>query len=287
MQKNTLLVHRFACLRDDLTIRGTLYRPAVQKAAENRVTGVSSDGTAHTDACDRTSQKLPIAILSHGFMANQKMMTAYAKTAAALGYAAFTFDFCGGCIIGKSDGKTTEMSVLTEMKDLEAVIAFAAGQPFTDAANIALIGASQGGFVSALTAAKYKEKIAKLVLFYPALCIPDDARKGHMMFAKFDPQQIPPIIRCGPMTLGRIYPEDVLPLDPFTDIAPYKGPVLILHGTDDDVVNISYARRAAECYADCRLVEIPNAKHGFSKADDRIALPYLRNFLQNTYDAKK
>ena len=110
MPKNPLLINRFACRRDGLTIRGTLYRPAAQKAAENRNAGVSSNGTAHADVRVRTSQKLPIAILSHGFMANQKMMTAYARTVAAMGYAAFTFDFCGGCIIGKSDGKTTEMS---------------------------------------------------------------------------------------------------------------------------------------------------------------------------------
>lgn len=40
-----------------------------------------------------------------------------------MGYVAFTFDFCGGsAMCGKSDGKTTEMSVLTETKDLKAVI---------------------------------------------------------------------------------------------------------------------------------------------------------------------
>lgn len=46
----------------------------------------------------------------------------------------------------------------------------------------------QRGFVSSLVAAKWKDRISKLVLFYPALCIPDDARAGKMMFAKFDPQ---------------------------------------------------------------------------------------------------
>ena len=37
------------------------------------------------------------------------------------------------------------------------------------------MGCSQGGFVSALVAAKNNFPIEKLVLFYPALCIPDDA----------------------------------------------------------------------------------------------------------------
>ena len=44
---------------------------------------------------------------------------------AEMGYVAFTFDFCGGsAMCGKSDGKTTEMSVLTETKDLKAVIEY-------------------------------------------------------------------------------------------------------------------------------------------------------------------
>lgn len=87
----------------------------------------------------------------------------------------------------KSDGKTTEMSVLTEVKDLEAVIAYVRTLPYTGD-ELLLMGCSQGGFVSAITAAKYPGIADKLVLFYPALYIPDDARAGKMMFAKFDPQ---------------------------------------------------------------------------------------------------
>lgn len=54
---------------------------------------------------------------------------------AEMGYLfAFTFDFCGGSAMlsGKSDGKTTEMSVLTETKDLEAVIEYVRNLSYTD-----------------------------------------------------------------------------------------------------------------------------------------------------------
>ena len=104
---------------------------------------------------------------------------------AEMGYVAFTFDFCGGsAMCGKSDGKTTEMSVLTETKDLKAVIEYVRNLSYTDSEKILLMGCSQGGFVSALVAAKNNFPIEKLVLFYPALCIPDDARAGKMMMAK-------------------------------------------------------------------------------------------------------
>ena len=94
------------------------------------------------------------------------------------------------------------MSVLTETKDLKAVIEYVRNLSYTDSEKILLMGCSQGGFVSALVAAKNNFPIEKLVLFYPALCIPDDARAGKMMMAKFDPQNVPDTFRCGLMKLG-------------------------------------------------------------------------------------
>lgn len=243
----------FSCQRDGLTIRGTEYRPE--------------------------GDLLPIAIVSHGFMANRNSVREYTKLLAGKGYAAYCFDFCGGCVQGgRSDGKTTDMSVLTEVRDLEAVIRYTRSLPYTSN-RMLLMGASQGGMVSALTASKPENGIDKLVLFYPAFCIPDDARAGKMMFAKFDPNHIPQRINCGPMKLGRCYPADVIHMDPFREIQGYKGPVLILHGTNDRIVSIDYARKAQAAYGDaCTLKIIPNAGHGFSKAHDRLAKSYLTEF---------
>ena len=88
-----------------------------------------------------------------------------------------------------------------------------------------LMGCSQGGFVSAIAASRLNNEISKLILFYPALCIPDDARAGKMMFAKFDPENIPDIIRCGPMRLGKCYVEDVIAVDPYQEIRDFSGDV--------------------------------------------------------------
>lgn len=60
--------------------------------------------------------------------------------------------------------------------------------------------------------------INKLVLFYPAFCIPDDARAGKMIFARFDPNNLPGVIKCGPMKLGKCYVEDVIRMNPFEEI---------------------------------------------------------------------
>lgn len=253
----------FSCQRDGLTIRGYEYRPE--------------------------GEKLPIAIVSHGFMANLMTVKHYAQFLAEMGYASFCFDFCGGCVVmGKSDGKTTDMSVLTEVGDLCAVIEYAKGLDYTDSSNILLMGCSQGGFVSALTAAKIKNEIGKLVLFYPALCIPDDARNGKMMWAKFDPQNIPEIVKCGPMKLGRCYVADVVNMNPFDEIKGYEGDVLIVHGTADKIVAKCYAEKAEGVYAareqgSVKLHFIDGGRHMFSKKHDKLAIEHLERFLKNVY----
>lgn len=250
----------FECKRGHLTIRGTEYRPA----------GV----------------RLPIAIVCHGFMAFQDTVRQYAIELANMGYLTYTFDFCGGSVIkGKSDGLTTEMSVLTEVSDLESVLAYAAGREYADQNHILVMGCSQGGFVSALAAAKETYPIKKLVLFYPAFCIPDDANAGKMMFAKFDPEHLPEVLRCGPMKLGKCYAEDVMKMDLFDEIKGYKNDVLIIHGANDKVVNVSYSKKAFDVYRtsnlsrNIRLELIKNGGHGFSKRIDKTAIEILRDFV--------
>ena len=245
---------RFQVSRDRQTIRGTRY------------------GEIHENA--------PDVILSHGFMANSSMCKGYAKLLAGMGYLAFTYDFCGGCLIGKSSGKTTDMSVLTEMADLRAVLHYVADLPYVDADRISLLGCSQGGFVSAMVAADIPEKIDRLALLYPALCIPDDARKGHMMFAKFDPANVPDKMWCGPMRLGAGYVTAVLDMDPNEAIRGYTGPVLYLQGTADAVVDIAYARRAIQEYPDCEYHEVKGGEHMFRGQHDRTAHELIRGFFE-------
>jgi len=117
------------------------------------------------------------------------------------------------------------------------------------------------------------------VLFYPALCIPDDARAGKMMFAKFDPKNIPERINCGPMKLGRCYPADVIDMDPIEEIKAYHGPVLIVHGTKDSIVKLDYSRQAQRAYPNAKLHIIEGGAHGFSKKHDAIAISHLRRFI--------
>lgn len=116
-------------------------------------------------------ENLKIIIDSHGFIANMLTIKYYAK----LGYCSFAFYFNGGVLGSKSQGKTTDMSVLMKKEDLKAVITYAKALTYTDENSVTLMDCSQGGFVSALAGAEHKYDIEKLILFYLTLCIPDDA----------------------------------------------------------------------------------------------------------------
>lgn len=252
----------FSCNSNGKTVRGIEYRPA---------------------GGDR--QGLPIAIVGHGFLADLKTTCRYAKRLAEWGFCAYCFDFCGGGPGSSSDGKLAEMTVLTEKGDLKAVIAHAQAQPHTDAARVTLMGCSQGGFVSALVAADLGAAVEKLILFYPALCIPDDARRGKMMMFEFDPHNIPAYLQAGPLTLSGEYAACMLSMDPFAAIATYKGPVLIVHGTADKLVLPRYSQQALAAYeaqktGRAQLVLIRGAGHGFGPKADRRALAAVQAFLQ-------
>ncbi len=205
--------------------------------------------------------RLPAVIVSHGFGSCTRDTKKYARVFADEGFAAFYFDFCMSGS-GKSTGSSLGMSVLTEKADLLNVLDYVKGLDFVDPDHITLAGCSQGGLVSALAAAERESEVERLVLYYPALCIPDDARRGQMINAKFDPDQVPDQFRALFVRLGAKYALDAQGLDPYREICGFSKPVLIVHGTRDKLVDIRYSRRACEGYPDCRLVEV-KGDHGF------------------------
>ena len=243
----------FSCTRSGLTIRGHVFR--------------EKEGV------------LPPVSLCHGCTADETTVWVYAQELANQGYAAFSFDFCGGGIHTKSDGATTDMTVFTELDDLRAVMDYVKTREDVDYAQLTLLGCSQGGAVCAMTAKKYPTEPKKLVLFYPALCIPDDARAGRMLFAHFDPKNLPDILCRFPMKLGKCYAECVMDMDIYNEIGGYDGPVMLIHGTKDKIVNISYAEKASKLYPNCVYYVVDKGTHGFKRKYDREAVGALRMFM--------
>ena len=79
--------------------------------------------------------------------------------------------------------------------------------------------------------------------------------------------------------VGDVYVKAAIDMDIYEEIRGYDGPVLLVHGTADKIVNISYARKAHEVYKQCEYLEIEGAGHMFSKEHDRIAMDALKKYM--------
>ncbi len=208
--------------------------------------------------------RCPLIIFSHGYNGSMDDFGKAAEFFACQGYVAATISFCGGSTSDPSSFPSESMSVLTEADDLQAVVDELSGRDDVDPFSVFLFGGSQGGLVSALTAAKLGEGIRGLILLYPALCIEDDWKKKYP-----NPEDMPEKLNFWDLTLGRKYCEDAHKLQIFETIGAYEGPVLIMHGSDDEVVPISYSEKARKVYPNARLLPFALEKHGFCEDNNR------------------
>lgn len=220
--------------------------------------------------------KLPTVICSHGLGSNGKNVKNMVGMSLAMsGFAVCCFDFYGGSLRSKSGGKMWEMSVFTEQADLNAVIDHIKALCTTATDRLFLLGESQGGFVTAITAAQRPQEFRAVIEYYPAFCIPDDAKARHGSV-----ENIPEQENFGGSLLGRIYSENVMDYDVYQVIPAYTGPVLIIHGDNDKAVNISYGQMAAEVYEHAEFVCLPGEVHGFTGQGRKTAAHLSYDFLQ-------
>lgn len=219
-------------------------------------------------------ERYPLVICSHGLGGSYTSYLEYGKYFASMGIAAYCFDFCGG---GgkKSDGKNTDMSLMTEVADLMTVINAAKEWSFVDPGNVILLGGSQGGAASAIAAARMPEDINGLILLYPAFHIPEVVRG---MFAS--KEELPENYFFFMMTLGKPYAADVWDYDVYSEIVKYKKPVLLIHGDMDVIVPIAYSQRAVSVYDDVRYRVIKGAGHGFYGDEFEEAKVYISEYMQ-------
>ncbi len=238
--------------RDGNRIYGVLYRP--QDAVE----------------------KLSAIIFSHGFGGTYRVGIPYAQALAEKGYAVYCFDFCGGSYSSQSDGSPLDMSLRTEQADLEAVICMVQELDFIDADNLFLMGTSQGGAVSAVTAADHPDEIRGLILLYPAFIM---AERANELFQS--EEEIPDTYYFMWMEVGHEYFASLLGYDIYADIVGYDRDVLLLHGDADTIVPLSASERALEAFPFALLEVLPGAGHGFSGEDESTAIRLITDYLQS------
>ena len=204
--------------------------------------------------------RVPLVIFSHGLGANAWHEEEVQKTLAKAGIAVFSLEFAGGSTSASpmSEGLTTEMSVLTEVQNLKDAIRIASGIEYTDPQKIYLMGSSQGGLVTALTAEELTN-IAGLFLFYPAFSLPDDIRSS---FPKLD--EVPETFNLLGTKIGKIYITDIYDMDPYANLEKLAIPVHIYHGKDDNIVPLTASQKAMKRLGNARLTTLEDTGHALT-----------------------
>ena len=204
--------------------------------------------------------QVPLAVYSHGLGASVEHDEEVQKTLAKSGVAVFSFEFAGGSSSAspKNEGTTTEMSVLTEVQNLKDAIRIASDMEYTDPQKIYLMGSSQGGLVTALTAEELTN-IAGLFLFYPAFSLPDDIRSS---FPKLD--EVPETFNLLGTKIGKKYITDIYDMDAYANLDKLAIPVHIYHGKDDNIVPITASQKALKRLKDTRLTTLEDTGHALT-----------------------
>lgn len=217
---------------------------------------------AHLQLPDlKKGERCPVVIICHGFTGNQNepLLRAIADNLVNAGIGALRFDFNAH---GQSEGDFVNMTVPNEIEDALSIIAFAHSLPQTS--SISLLGHSQGGVVSAMTAGQLGNEIQSVVLMAPAAVLRDDALRGNTMGAMYDPWHAPEYVTMpSGHKLGRNFIQTAITLPIYETAQKYEGPALIIHGMDDRVVPYTYGERFHQVMKNSEIILIPGENHGF------------------------
>ena len=295
------VIEEMHCTSGDIDIYGLLYTPEGKEGP------------------------LPLVVLSHSSSLTHAAMAPYAQYLAEKGYAAYCFDFCGACEESRSKGRTMEeMTVFTEMEDLEIVLAKTRALDIIDPGKVFMLESSQGGLVTALVAEKHAADTKGMILFYPAFNIPDLISRfssvsgdggsfgnfgglggegyfgdfgglgGEGYFGDFgNPGGLGGLGGgFGSMGMSDAFVNSIKDYDVYANIGTYPEDIIILHGTNDFIVDIKYSEQAVEKYPSAVLYPIQGASHGFNNANlngmasfvggekDDVVMPYVFRFLE-------
>jgi alpha/beta superfamily hydrolase len=247
-------------IRDGLTLRGMMHVP------------------------DDLSQPVGMVILLHGFCDDRNEInfvhTELSKRLCKDGIASVRFDMNGS---GESDGRFEDMTVSSEIKDAEAMLAYVQAQDFVDPHKIALHGTSLGGAVASMVAGRHKDEIKALSMWCPAPDLIYNLRE-HKTLCGTDVSDIEQI-QCADaegLKMGYAFYQDCFQLDPYKDAVRFDKNVNIVHGDQDITASCQCSYKYKEIYQDrANLLIVPGAEHRFmSFAYRKARMESAENFLR-------
>lgn len=238
---------------------------------ENKEFFITQDGFklhAKMDVPSVDKEKMPLVILIHG-------LTGHMEEEHIIGMKDAIND--AGCISlrvelyghGKSDGDFKNHNVSLWVNEILYIVDYV--RTLSYVSDIYLCGHSQGGLSIILSAALKKEHIKGILPMAPAINIVDACKYGNFFGTVVNVEEIPDklylwddkYVTGNYVRTGRILPiEDA--------ICSFDKPVLLIHGTEDEAVPVSYALDAEKKFKDCELILIPGDNHCYNYHLDTV-----------------
>lgn len=253
----------------------------------------SLSGAAHFPTVIKAGQTLPAIILVHGFVGSKvgehRLFVKAGRYFSERGYIVFRFDFLG---CGESDGDYKDVTVTSQVEQLQHALTFVTQMKEVDSERIAIIGHSLGGAVSSLTSSIDK-RVRELVLWSPVArpyhdittitgrtAVSEATKTGHYDYRGF--------------LLSHSFFLDLSLHKPLTSIKRFKGNALIIHAEKDTDVpkenGIAYyealKQRIENNHVDLDFIK--KADHTFSSYSfEEELFQKSYNWLQNSLFSKR
>lgn len=195
-------------------------------------------------------------IFVHGLGGNRQSMLPQALLLAERGYGALLYDMRNH---GASEGTVTTFGY-TEQNDVHAAVEYLRARSEVDSERIALVGESMGG-ATVIHAAVDMPDIRAVVVQSTYSSIEDNIAEGVERFTGLPSFPFAPLVVWFGEREAGISITQIRPIDDIGKIAP--RPVLIMHGEQDELIDIGNAERLYAAASEPRqLYRVAHAGHG-------------------------
>jgi len=209
-------------------------------------------------------------ILAHGFNVDKDELGIFVHLANRLqedGYAVFRFDFSAH---GESEGEQIDITITSEIKDLENVIDYVANNSYL---KIGVLAASFGASIAPLLSQDYLNKMSALCLWNPTLNFDHVLLNPVLPYYKAK-QKLwkKDLLEKGYAITGRnnfkmsqaLFNEMKI-LKPYISLKNIKVPVMIIHSKIDTYVPYEDSKEYVKYLKNGELITIENLGHGFQE----------------------
>lgn len=214
-------------------------------------------------------------ILAHGISVDKDeegLFVNLSKRLTELNYSVLRFDFSGH---GQSQRKSVDLTISQELTDMDAAFNEVKSKKFH---NISILGASFGGGIAVMFAARHQKYLNNLLLWYPVLNYDHTFLKPYLPWLKDRIERMKQELAARgwttinnekPFKIGKKLFDEMNRYFPYRDLKKIAIPTVIIHGDKDTYVPYNDSKEYLKnLKGESELITIKGADHGFDGKND-------------------